>query len=197
MTTLTIVGLDLETTGLDYEKGHRIIEVGMIKHAFDGTTPTLVDKYVRRIHPNRTVPADSIAVHGITLADLAGCPEFHVEAPKIMRFLDGVDLLVGHNLIGFDAPFIAFELIAAGYAPPATLQMFDTMVDARWATPQGKLPNLGELCYALDLGYDPAAAHSAEYDIDMTLRAFYKGLELGWYKLPESLSCENGCISGD
>lgn len=189
MTTLTIVGLDLETTGLDYEKGHRICEVGLIKHVFDGKDAVLTDKYVRRIHPNRTIPADAIAVHGITLADVAGCPEFHVEAPNIMRFLDDADLLVGHNLIGFDAPFFAFELVAAGHTPPAHLQMFDTMVDARWATPHGKLPNLGELCYALDLGYDPAAAHSAEYDIDMTLQAFYKGLALGWYKLPEGLPC--------
>lgn len=186
---MVIIGLDLETTGLSYEDGHRIIEVGMIKVKYDPTASRVVkaiDKYVKRVHPNRSIPADAQAIHGISLADVAGCPQFHVLAPEIVDFMSDAKLLVGHNLIGFDAPFLAMELMAAKQVPPEHLKMADT-IDARWATPHGKLPNLGELCYALEIPYDPSAAHSAEYDIERTLLAYFRGLELGWFKLPEGL----------
>lgn len=183
---MKIIGLDLETTGLSYEDGHRIIEVGMIKVEYDTTTfkRETTDKMVLRIHPNRTISADAQAVHGISLSDLVGCKQFAAHAADIVQFLSDADLLVGHNLINFDGPFLAMELMAAGQKPPSHLRMFDT-IEARWATPHGKLPSLGELCYALEIPYDSKAAHSAEYDIARTLEAFQKGLELGWFKIPE------------
>ena len=185
---MIIIGLDLETTGLSYEDGHRIIEVGMIKAELDlySFKAKTIAHHIQRIHPNRSIPADAVAIHGITLSDLAGCPQFHDVAADIVSFMSDARLLVGHNLIGFDAPFLAMELMAAGQIPPAHLKMLDT-IDARWATPHGKMPNLGELCYALEVPYDPMAAHSAEYDINRTLEAFYKGLELGWFKIPEGM----------
>lgn len=183
---MTIAGLDLETTGLDYEKGHRIIEVGILKYEYNGSSHHLIDKLVVRVHPDRSISADAIAVHGITLSDLAGCPVFKDVAASIDAFMSDVDLLVGHNLIKFDAPFFAFEMMAAGYTFKPGLECVDTL-EARWATPNGKTPNLGELCYALEEDYDPEAAHSAEYDIEKTMACFFKGLELGFYKLPEGL----------
>lgn len=186
---MKIVGLDLETTGLSYEDGHRIIEVGMVKVEYDTATfeRKVIDKMVLRIHPNRTISADAQAVHGISLSDLVGCKQFAAHAADIVQFLSDAGLLVGHNLINFDAPFLAFELMAAGQTPPGHLQMADTM-EARWATPHGKLPNLGELCYALEVPYDPSAAHSAEYDIEKTLDCFFTGHRLGWFKLPEGVA---------
>lgn len=186
---MIIIGLDLETTGLSFEDGHRIIEVGMIKLDFDpvGGGSSEIGRLIQRIHPNRSIPADAVAVHGITLHDLVGCPQFADVAESIVNFLDDADLLVGHNLVGFDAPFLAMELMAAGKTPPEHLRMVDT-IDARWATPHGKLPNLGELCYALEIGYDPSAAHSAEYDIRCTLHAFLAGYKLGWFKLPDGVT---------
>ena len=184
---MVIIGLDLETTGLSYENGHRIIEVGMIKQELDlySHKARTVGHYIQRIHPNRTVPADAVAIHGITLSDLVGCPQFHAVAADVVDFMSDARLLVGHNLISFDGPFLAMELMAAGQKPPSHVRMFDT-IEARWATPHGKLPSLGELCYALEIPYDSKAAHSAEYDIARTLEAFQKGLELGWFKIPES-----------
>jgi len=180
---MKIIGLDTETTGLEQEKGHRIIEIAMLTYELE--TQALVDRYVIRIDPERAIDPMAQAVHGISYTDLIGEPKWNAVAEEIAKRMSTADLLVAHNM-GFDGPFIAAELMRVGIEVP-DVHSLCTMENARWATPDGKLPRLGELCFALNVAYDTAKAHGADYDVQVTMACFFKGLARGFYKLPKSL----------
>lgn len=174
---MKIGGLDIETTGLDWTDGHRIIELALIQ--VDGRNQPL-GKIVQRFNPQRPIEAGAIAVHGIELAHLHAEP---VWAPPVLadiyRAIESCDVLVAHNGKGFDLPFINAELMRIGM-PKITRPVIDTCVDARWATPLGKIPNLGELCFACGIDYDPNQAHAAQYDVEVMLSAFFHAVRKGF-----------------
>lgn len=169
---------DTETTGLDPLEGHKIIEVALLR--FD-MTGKLLDKLVVRINPKRAIDAKAQAVHKISFAMLEKCPEFKEVAKDIEAQILKGDFLVAHNL-DFDARFLAVEFSAAGVVVP-DIPGVDTM-QSRWATFNGKSPNLGELCFALGLPYDPDKAHAAEYDTQITAACYLEGLRRGVFKNP-------------
>lgn len=177
---MLIFGLDIETTGLEQEKGHRIIEIAMV--GFDVETRKPKGAYVKRINPARAIDPKAQAVHGISLADLAGEPAWEAIAPDIYKLLNAADYVVAHNGNRFDLPFIAMELMRVGQPIP-NVTPIDTL-DARWATPDGKMPKLQELCWAFDVDYDPAKAHGARYDVDVMMQCFWIGLDRGLFSLP-------------
>ena len=179
----TIVGLDTETTGLEQQDGHRIIEIAMC--SYDLYSRKRIDSFVQRIDPQRAIPNDAIAIHGITYEDVSGCPILEDVAPEIISRLAKSDLVVAHNA-DFDMPFIGLELLRVGMSIPDVPSLC-TMENARWACPNGKLPQLGELCFALGVDYDPSKAHGASYDVDCMMECFFKGLERGFYQLPAGL----------
>jgi DNA polymerase-3 subunit epsilon len=180
---MIVMGVDTETTGLEQEKGHRIIEIALV--SYDLESRKLMDRYVQRIDPERPIDSGAQAAHGISYTELVGQPKWEDVAEEINRRLGGTDLLVAHNM-GFDGPFIAGELLRVGLQPP-NVHSVCTMENARWACPDGKLPRLGELCFALGVGYDRAKAHAAEYDIEVTMACFFRGLDRGFYELPKKL----------
>jgi DNA polymerase-3 subunit epsilon len=173
-----IAGLDLETTGLDQSAGHRIIEVAVTLHELE--TERFLGKYVQRINPQRAIDPDAQRVHGITFEQLAHEPTWEQVAPNVHRVLSAVRYMAGHNIIGFDWPFLSGEFKRIGMAVPE-LELIDTMVDARWATPLGKLPNLSELCFATGIEYDPSQAHGALYDIDVNMNAYFAARRMGFF----------------
>lgn len=175
---MKLVGLDLETTGLEWEE-HRIIEIAI--HSYDFATRKLEDRYVQRIDPERSIQAKAQEVHGIGYNELVGCPKFADVAPLLAHKLDA-DIAVIHNA-GFDAPFIAAEFRAAKLPPPR-FTAFCTMENGRWACPDGKYPKLMELCFALQVPYDPEEAHAADYDVDRMMQCFWKALDRGFFKPP-------------
>jgi len=69
-------------------------------------------------------------------------------------------------------------------------EVFDTMTEGRWATPDGKLPKLQELCFALEVEYDTNKAHAAEYDVDVMMECLWKGIDCGFFTLPKSIRQE-------
>jgi DNA polymerase III epsilon subunit-like protein len=77
---------------------------------------------------------------------------------------------------------MAAEYTGAGVVLPQ-IPSLDT-IQARWATFNGKSPNLGELCFALGVHYDPDSAHGAAYDVSVTAACFLEGLRRGFYTLP-------------
>lgn len=178
--SLKLIGLDTETTGLKQEDGHRIIEIAMLTYDLD--TRRLEDTWIQRIDPERPIDPKAQGVHGIAYTDLVGCPKWDDLAPEIARRMSGADLLIAHNM-GFDGPFIAAELIRVGQKVP-DVHALCTMENARWACPDGKLPRLGELCFALGVDYDTSKAHGAEYDVSVMMDCFFKGHMRGFYKLP-------------
>jgi DNA polymerase-3 subunit epsilon len=176
---MTIIsGVDIETTGLDQTAGHRIIEVGAL--LFELESAKFLGKYVQRINPQRPIDPAAQAVHGITFDMLAHEPTWEQVAPNVHRVLTAARFMAGHNVRGFDWPFLAGEFQRIGMSVPE-IELIDTMEEGRWATPLGKLPNLGELCFACGIDYDPSKAHGAEYDIDVNMKAYFAARAQGFF----------------
>jgi DNA polymerase-3 subunit epsilon len=184
-----IVVFDTETTGLKALKGDRIIEIAMIGYQFDIAKPDIegVEKFriERRFSVNKAIDPKAQMVHKISQADLVGKPEFKEVEPLISRVFDKSDLVVAHN-INFDVGFLYTEYSMIGKTIP-NVEGFCTMENARWATSKGKNPNLGELCYALEVDYDPTKAHAALYDVQKTAECLFAGIKRGGYKMKNIL----------
>lgn len=138
--------LDTETTGLDAKKGDRLIEIGCVELVNRIPTGREFHKFV---NPERDVPAEAQAVHGISTAFLKDKPVFRAVADDFINFI-GDDPLVIHNA-NFDIGFLNAEL--ERIAKPAIMmdRVVDTLMLARRKHPGG--PNsLDALCkrYAID-----------------------------------------------
>ena len=182
---MRVLGIDIETTGLEQEKGHRIIEIAACLYDLD--TEKLVGKYTQRINPKRAIDPAAQAVHGISFSELSDCPTWEEVAPKVLKLMSVSDVIVAHNGIGFDLPFIAGELVRAGLSIPS-VKVLDTMISGRWATPLGKFPKLQELCFACDVDYDEVKAHGALYDVQVMMESFFVGFKKGFFELEKN--CE-------
>lgn len=177
---MIITGVDTETTGLSQEDGHRIVEICF--RTYNTDTQTLVNSYIQRINPQRSIDAKAQEVHGISLSDLSGKPTWKDCVEDIQAMMREADVMIAHNM-KFDGPFIALELMRVGADVPP-IEAFCTMENGRWATPNGKNPNLGELCFALGVDYTPEKAHSAEYDVDVMMKCLFKGMDRRFYTIP-------------
>lgn len=168
-------GLDIETTGLKQEEGHRIIEVCARVYR-DGA---LVKNFNRRINPHRPIDKKAQEVHGISIDDLRGCPNWEEVAPDLAKLMSISDVVVAHNGRFFDFPFILGEFIRIGVDLDNVPIIFDTMEEAPWATFNGKKPSLREFCMSMGVDYDPSKAHAAEYDVDVMMQAYFRAKEIG------------------
>ena len=80
--------LDTETTGLEADRGHRIIEIGCVEVISRRATGRHFHEYV---NPEREIDAGAAAVHGMTLEKLAGKPRFFEIAERLLEFIDGAE----------------------------------------------------------------------------------------------------------
>lgn len=138
--------LDTETTGFDPGKGDRLIEIGCIE--LYNRIPT-GREFHQFVNPERDVPADAQAVHGISTEFLKDKPLFAHVADQFLEFI-GDDILVIHNA-AFDIGFLNAELARLGRGALAMSRVVDTLALARRKHPAG--PNsLDALCkrYAVD-----------------------------------------------
>lgn len=138
--------LDTETTGIEPAKGHRLIEIGCIE--LFNRIPT-GREYHCYINPERDVPPDAEAVHGISTVFLQDKPVFAKVAQAFLDFIAD-DQLVIHNA-PFDVGFLNAELARLGKAPIEMARVVDTLALARRKHPGG--PNsLDALCkrYGID-----------------------------------------------
>jgi DNA polymerase-3 subunit epsilon len=180
MSRVIFGGLDFETTGLDVHRGHRLIELALTLHDEDGKR---LGSYETRLNPGRGIDPDAQKIHGIAFEDLLGQPTWETVAPKFSALLGKCSYVVAHNGEGFDLPFVAYELMRVG-APVPAVYSIDTMLQGRWATPDGAVPNLGALCFAMGVPYDTGKAHGAGYDVAVLMDCFFKGLKRGLFTLP-------------
>lgn len=178
--SILLCGLDTETTGFRADKGDRIVEICM--SLWDLETRKKVRHWDFRVNPLREIPAAASQVHGIYTQDLVDAPTWEKVAPAVNAILGKSTVMIAHN-IKFDAPFIGAELLRVGQQPP-DIKTFCTMENGRWATPNGKVPKLGELCWALEVEYDPLKAHSAGYDVDVMMQCLWKGMDRGLFQIP-------------
>ncbi|HLY58649.1 MAG TPA: DNA polymerase III subunit epsilon [Stellaceae bacterium] len=142
-----VIVLDTETTGLDPAAGHRIVEVACIELV--NLVPT-----GRELHfycnPERDMPEDALAVHGLTADFLGGHKTFAEEAARLTEFLALAEALVAHNA-PFDVAFLDAELTRCGL-PRLACDIVDTVALARRKFP-GAPASLDALCrrFAVDL----------------------------------------------
>lgn len=181
MTQRIVNFMDLETTGfIDDTDDHRIVEACCILYDLD--TEQHVKTYLWRINPERPIPLKASNIHNIKNADVENEPAMKVVGSAIRGTIEPSFLVVAHNGYHFDFPFIKRELMRVGV--PLTLpKTFDTMVEGRFATPHGKNCTLGELSTSLDVPFDKAKAHGAEYDVQVMAKCFFEGRRLGWFNV--------------
>jgi DNA polymerase III subunit epsilon len=149
--------LDTETTGLDPSEGHRIVEVACIELAHHVPTGR---KFHRYVNPEREMPEDALAVHGLTAEFLARQPPFAVIVDELLAFI-GADPLVIHNA-EFDLAFLNAELTRLE-RQPITVAYIDTLALARSRYP-GSPASLDALCRRFAIGLSERLEHGAEVD---------------------------------
>jgi DNA polymerase-3 subunit epsilon len=151
--------LDTETTGLEVEKGHRVIELGCVELVNRRRTNRTLHHYLQ---PDREIDPGAQEVHGISAEMLAGKPRFSEVAQEFLAFVAGAELII-HNA-AFDVRFLEAELrqldpglvgaSLAGTGPPrisGICTVLDTLALARRLHP-GQRNSLDALCkrYAVD-----------------------------------------------
>lgn len=176
-----LLGLDLESTGADPHHD-RIVELCLILHDTDTDAEKLC--YQRLINPMIHISKGASDVHGIVDADVMGAPKFDAVAPLLVKIIEKSDCIIAHNGEEFDMIMLLNELLRVKTTVTKFPPIFDTMKQGRWATPDGKYPTLGELCWSLGVDYDTTLAHGAEYDVRVMLEAFRKAVKLGYWEYP-------------
>ncbi len=114
--------LDTETTGLDPTQGHRLIEIGCIELFNRIPTGQTFHQYV---NPERDVPDEAFAVHGISAEFLKDKPNFPQIADALLNFLGEAPLVI-HNAL-FDLGFLNAELGRAARPPIPRERLVDTL----------------------------------------------------------------------
>ena len=149
--------IDTETTGLDPNQGHRIVEIACIELQHHVPTGR---KFHRYINPERDMPAEALAVHGLSAEFLAAQPPFAAILDELAEFI-GEDRLVIHNA-EFDLAFINAELMRLGRSP-LICPFVDTLALARRRFP-GAPASLDALCRRFGVDLSGRELHGAEID---------------------------------
>jgi DNA polymerase-3 subunit epsilon len=157
--------IDTETTGLDPYSGHRIVEIAAIELVHHVPTGRRYHCYV---NPERAMPSDAYAVHGLTDEFLATHLPFASVVDEFIAFI-GDDPVVIHNA-EFDLAFINAELGRIG-RPPLTSASVDTLSLARRRFPSAPA-SLDALCKRFAIDLSARDKHGAEIDCDL-LAAVY------------------------
>jgi DNA polymerase III subunit epsilon len=153
--------LDTETTGLEPELGHRVIEIGCIELVNRRPTGRTFHRY---LNPERDVDDGALAVHGISRTDLDGQPRFAEVSAELLEFLAGAELVI-HNA-EFDVAFLDAELTrVAGETRrvAAICQVLDTLALARELHP-GQRNSLDALCKRYSVDNSHRELHGALLD---------------------------------
>jgi DNA polymerase-3 subunit epsilon len=158
--------LDTETTGLDPGQGHRLVELGCIELLNRIPTGSTFHVY---INPDRDMPAEAFAIHGLSTEFLQGHKRFIEVVDEFLAFIGDAPLVI-HNA-GFDHAFLCAELKRAERALIARERLVDTLLLARRKHPAG--PNrLDDLCARYGIDNSRRTKHGALLDAEI-LAAVY------------------------
>lgn len=170
---------DTETTGLDPRSGDRLVEIGcieMINRMPSGRT------FHAYFNPQRAMPAEAEAIHGLSDVFLADKPLFADRVADLLEFI-GESPLVAHNA-GFDFGFLNSELEVCGHAHVCVSRMVDTIALARVRHPGAKL-SLDALCTRYGIDRSHRTKHGALLDAELLAQVYVEltggrqiGLEL-------------------
>lgn len=169
---------DTETTGFDYAKGDRLVEIGaveLVNHLPTGRT------YHQYINPEREVPEDAVKVHGLTYEYLKDFPTFDKVADQWLEFI-GDAKLVAHNA-SFDMNFVNYELKQLSKPEMSWDNCIDTLEIARNMFP-GARCSLDALCRRFEIDNSARTFHGALLDAELLSEVY---LELLGGKEPSLL----------
>lgn len=158
--------LDTETTGLDPSAGHRIVEIGCVELLNHVATGETLQVYV---NPERDMPEEAFAVHGLSDAFLSDKPTFDAVVDEFMTFV-GDSRLVIHNA-DFDLKFINAELAALDRAPITRDRAVDTVSMARRKFP-GAPASLDALCKRFGVDSSARTKHGALLDSELLAEVY-------------------------
>ncbi|MGE0119312.1 MAG: DNA polymerase III subunit epsilon [Dongiaceae bacterium] len=153
--------LDTETTGLDPTAGHRVVEIACLELLNHIPTGRHFQRYV---NPERDVPADAIAVHGLSAEFLGDKPRFAEIADELLSFIDEAPVVI-HNA-EFDIGFLNAEFVRLDRPPFPQQRIVDTLAMARQKFP-GAPASLDALCRRFAIDNTTRTKHGALLDTEL------------------------------
>jgi DNA polymerase III subunit epsilon len=153
--------LDTETTGLSPRDGHRIVEIGaveLINHMPSGETFHIY------LDPQRDMPKEAEAVHGLSSGFLKGKPLFGDKVDEFLAFVADSTMVI-HNA-SFDMTFINAELKAVGKQALPMTQVIDTLAIAKQKFPMAS-NSLDALCKRFGIDLSRRTKHGALLDSEL------------------------------
>ena len=158
--------LDTETTGLDPFQGHRVVEIGCIELL--NRIPT-GQSFHRYLNPEREVPPEAVAIHGLSTEFLKDKPFFAEIVEDLIAFI-GDAPIVAHNAL-FDLAFLNAELERAGKLLVSRERMLDTLLLARRKYP-GAPNRLDDLCARFAIDNSHRTKHGALLDAELLAEVY-------------------------
>ncbi len=158
--------LDTETTGLEPNDGHRIVEIGaveLLNHMPTGQT------YHQYINPERAMPKEAFDVHGIGDDQLRDKPVFAAIGRAFLAFIGDAQLVI-HNA-AFDMKFLTYELERAGLPAIPHGRATDTLAIARQKYP-GSPASLDALCRRFGVDNSLREKHGALLDSEILAEVY-------------------------
>jgi DNA polymerase-3 subunit epsilon len=157
---------DTETTGFDPQSGDRLVEIGAVELFNHMPTGNVYHQY---INPERSMPQEAFAVHGLGDEFLADKPVFKLIAQSFLDFI-GDAKIVAHNA-KFDMRFINAELKIVGIDPIPMSQSLDTLEIARKKYP-GAQNSLDALCRRFGIDNSAREKHGALLDSEILAEVY-------------------------
>lgn len=184
------VVLDTETTGLEVEQQHRIIEIGCVELLNRRLTGRTYHQY---LNPERDIDEGASQVHGLTRETLAKEPTFAQVHPEFLEFVGDAELII-HNA-PFDVAFLNAELarVASANKIEQLCRVLDTLALARQMHP-GQRNNLDALCKRYSVDNSHRDYHGALLDARI-LAEVYLAMTGGQAKLTLSAESETGALA--
>lgn len=158
--------LDTETTGLDPNQGHRVVEIGCVELMHHVATGRHYHVY---INPERDMPTEAFAVHGLSEEFLASKPLFADLVEDFLDFIGDAPLII-HNA-GFDMKFLNAELKWAGRPLLKMDRAVDTVTMARRKFP-GSQVSLDALCRRFEIDNSNRVLHGALLDAELLAEVY-------------------------
>jgi DNA polymerase III subunit epsilon len=158
--------LDTETTGLDPLRGDRLVEIGCVE--IFNRMPT-GQTFHRHLNPERDIPAEAFAVHGLSNEFLADKPFFAEVAEEFLEFIGDAPLVI-HNA-SFDISFINAELDRVKLPAISRERLVDTLLLARRKHP-GVSNRLDDLCSRYAIDNSRRTKHGALLDAELLAEVY-------------------------
>jgi DNA polymerase-3 subunit epsilon len=162
---------DTETTGLDPYQGHRLVEIGCIELVNRFPTGKTFHRY---LNPERDMPQEAFAVHGLSIDFLRPQPLFACIAEELLAFI-GDAALIAHNAT-FDLNFLNAELERIRQAVIPRDRLIDTLLLARRKFP-GASNRLDDLCARFGIDNSRRTKHGALLDAELLAEVYVELVE--------------------